>query len=64
MGTNAIYNEPGLANLQEAAVVRPNVDTIYSRVAVDLSHTDLELTVPPVEDGRFYIFPFYDLYGI
>ncbi|MCJ1432087.1 hypothetical protein MMC27_001443 [Xylographa pallens] len=63
VGTNAIYNEPGLANLQEAAVVRPNVDTIYSRVAVDLSHTDLELTIPPVEDGRFYIFPFYDLYG-
>ncbi|MCJ1387052.1 hypothetical protein MMC17_010181 [Xylographa soralifera] len=63
VGTNAIYNEPGLANLQEAAVVRPNVDTLYSRVAVDLSHTDLELTVPSIEDGRFYIFPFYDLYG-
>ncbi|MCJ1397955.1 hypothetical protein MMC11_001151 [Xylographa trunciseda] len=63
VGTNAIYNEPALASSQEAAIVRPNVDTLYSRVAVDLSHTDLELTVPPVKDGRFYVIPFYDLYG-
>ena len=59
-----MYDEPALANIQEAAVVRPNFDTLYSRVAVDLSHTDLELTVPSVEDGRFFIFPFYDLDGI
>ncbi|KAI9846932.1 MAG: hypothetical protein M1838_001095 [Thelocarpon superellum] len=32
-------------------------------MVVDLSHTDLALTVPAVSDGRFYVFPFYDVYG-
>ncbi len=49
------------ATANGAAVIRPNVDTLYSRVAVDLSQTDVVITVPPIDDGRFYIFPFYDL---
>jgi hypothetical protein len=30
--------------------------------AIDLSHSDVALTIPPVDDNRFYVFPFYDLY--
>lgn len=61
VGANALFNEKAFATASEAAVVRPNVDTLYSGVAVDLSHVDLAVTIPPVGDGRFYIFPFYDV---
>lgn len=42
-------------------MVKPNVDTVYSRVIIDLSQNDLVLTVPSITD-RFYIFPFYDVF--
>ena len=58
-GTNTINAQQQLASLSSAAVVKPNVDTIYNRVIVDLSETDLELRIPPIDD-RFWIYPFYD----
>jgi len=58
---NALYNEPGVATSAEAAVVRPNDDTIYSLILIDLSRQDVVVTVPEVPDGRFYVFPFYDV---
>ncbi len=61
VGNNTVYSEPGLVSPDDKSVVRPNVDTLYSEVAVDLSHTDLELVIPEVPNGRFYVFPFYDL---
>ncbi|MCJ1359503.1 MAG: hypothetical protein MMC33_009505 [Icmadophila ericetorum] len=60
---NSVYSETGLISPDDKSVVRPNVDTLYSEVAVDLSHTDLELIIPSIPNGRFYVFPFYDLYG-
>ena len=60
-GTNAFYKEPALASSQETAIVRVNVDIIYSAAPIDLSLVDLELTVPSVPDGRFYVSAFYDL---
>ena len=56
-----MYNEPGVATSAEAAVVRPNDDTIYSLILIDLSRQDVVVTVPEVPDGRFYVFPFYDV---
>ncbi|KAL8827426.1 MAG: hypothetical protein Q9191_003193 [Dirinaria sp. TL-2023a] len=61
-GTNKINNQDQLASLSSAAVVKPNVDTLYSRVIVDLSQNDLELNIPVIND-RFWIFPFYDTFG-
>ncbi len=61
VGSNAVYSEKELSSASGAAVIRPNVDTLYSRIAVDLSQYDVEITVPPIEDGRFWIFPFYDM---
>ena len=58
-GTNKINGQQQLASLSSAAVVKPNVDTIYNRVVVDLSEYDLELKIPPIDD-RFWIYPFYD----
>ena len=60
-GSNQINNQAQLASLSSAAVVKPNVDTLYSRVIIDLSQGDLELTVPNITD-RFWIYPFYDTY--
>ncbi|KAI9892436.1 MAG: hypothetical protein M1814_001393 [Vezdaea aestivalis] len=61
-GANRINFQDQLASLSSAAVVKPNVDTLYGRVIVDLSQTDLELTVPNITD-RFWIYPFYDAFG-
>lgn len=61
VGNNTIYSEPGLISPDNTYVVRPNVDTLYSQVAVDLSHTDLELVIPSVPNGRFYDVASYDL---
>ena len=60
-GVNTINNQAQLASLGTAAVVKPNEDTIYSRVIVDMSQGDLELTVPEITD-RFSIYPFCDTY--
>lgn len=61
IGVNAVFDEAGTATAGNAAIVRPNVDTLYSKIAIDLSHADVALTIPEVEDDRFYVFPFYDL---
>jgi len=55
-GSNVIDTQSELASVASAAVVKPNVDTLYSRVIIDLSQNDLVLTVPNISD-RFYIFP-------
>jgi hypothetical protein len=41
-------------------VVAPNVDTLYSTAAFDLSAGDLIVTVPHVDPGRYWSFSFYD----
>jgi hypothetical protein len=42
-------------------VVRPNVDTLYSAMAIDLSRVNVVVTIPPVNGDRYYVFPFYDM---
>lgn len=51
--------------LQSAAdkeVNRLNADTLYTTTFIDLSASDLVVTVPEVTD-RFIVWPFYDMYG-
>ncbi|KAI9664767.1 MAG: hypothetical protein M1821_006215 [Bathelium mastoideum] len=62
-GVNYINHNRNLASVADSAVIKPNVDTLYSLAVIDLSSTDLTLTVPKISDGRFWIYPFYDLYG-
>ncbi len=59
-GTNVLASHDTAANASVHVVVRPNVDTIYSTGVFDLSATDLVVTVPPMEEDRFYLFAFYD----
>jgi hypothetical protein len=63
-GANGIFHEESTASpdTSDIGAMRPNVDTLYSRVPIDLSHFDVVLTVPEVPDGRYFVFAFYDLY--
>ncbi|KAH7033690.1 uncharacterized protein B0I36DRAFT_321889 [Microdochium trichocladiopsis] len=60
--TNFIYHQRNLATAAGVGVVRPNADTVYSGIFVDVSAADLEVTLPEIKD-RYWVFPFYDLYG-
>ncbi|KAK6835471.1 hypothetical protein RU639_001731 [Aspergillus parasiticus] len=60
--TNSFYHLRELTTPETTAVVRPNVDTLYSASVIDLSHHDVIVDVPVV-DERFWVFPFYDVYG-
>ncbi|XEV07224.1 hypothetical protein FSHL1_012511 [Fusarium sambucinum] len=51
-------NEPGAVG-----VVRPNADTMYSIMFIDLSTNDLRVTIPEVPEGRYWVFPFTSPYG-
>jgi hypothetical protein len=63
LGTNKVLSAAQLSGPSAKTVVRPNVDTLYSTAILDLSQDDLILTVPNISDGRYWLFPFYDLYG-
>jgi hypothetical protein len=43
-------------------VVRPNADTVYSALFVDISDSDLVITIPEIDGDRYWVTPFYDLY--
>ena len=59
-GSNILFNHNVTATASTRNVVRPNVDTIYAEAIFDLSATDLVLTLPAMEDDRFYLAAFYD----
>jgi hypothetical protein len=44
------------------AIVRPNNDTFYSSVWPDLRVEPVVLSVPAIEDGRYYSFQMIDMY--
>jgi hypothetical protein len=57
---NTLQHMRQLASAGFHDVVRPNSDTIYSKLVVDLSHHDLVFNVPGVHD-RYWAFSFYDV---
>ncbi len=61
VSVNTIFHQRGLASISSAAVIKPNVDTLYSRVVLDLSQNDVALTIPNISDGRYWNYPLYDL---
>ncbi|KAK7028727.1 DUF1254-like protein [Favolaschia claudopus] len=61
--TNTFAHATTLANASFRTVVLPNTDTLYSAALLDLSAGDVVVTMPDRELGRFYVLPFYDLYG-
>lgn len=63
VSVNEIFHQRKLASPDSPGVIKPNVDTLYSRVALDLSEQDVVLTVPPFNDSRYWNYPVYDPYG-
>lgn len=59
--TNALQHEEGLSAENAEVLVRPNVDTLYSRAAIDLSHVDVVISIPETLVDRYHVLPFYDL---
>lgn len=59
-GPNGLTLFP-LATASAAPIVTSNVDTLYATAPIDLSQTDVEITIPAVPDGRYYDLAFYDL---
>ncbi|KAJ7481999.1 hypothetical protein FB451DRAFT_1130410 [Mycena latifolia] len=61
--TNSLLHQTTLANASYKTIVLPNGDTLYSEALIDLSGGDVVATMPTLEAGRFYVWPFYDVYG-
>lgn len=62
-GPNKVIRQSGLSNPSLRNVVKPNVDTVYTLSFIDLSQSDLVLTIPKITDGRYWDYPFYDPFG-
>ena len=59
-GSNVLFSHNTTATASTRTVVRPNVDTVYAEAIFDLSATDLVLTLPAMEEDRFYLAAFFD----
>jgi hypothetical protein len=51
---NEIHNEARVFTYKDTAVVTPNSDTPYSMLMMDLRTEPMVLSVPAVEQGRYY----------
>ncbi|CAG7990444.1 unnamed protein product [Penicillium salamii] len=61
--TNKYYHMREIAGPLDQTIVRPNVDTLYSAAVIDLSHSDIVIDIPSIDNDRYWIYPFYDLYA-
>ncbi|KAL2823579.1 hypothetical protein BDW59DRAFT_173405 [Aspergillus cavernicola] len=57
----SIAHDRELTTVHDRSVVRPNVDTLYSTILINLSADDLMVDLPVVDD-RYWVSPFYDIY--
>jgi len=61
-GWNEIHNTARVYTPEDTAIQTPNSDTPYSSVGADLRAEPLVLTVPPIEQDRYYSLQFVDGY--
>lgn len=61
-GWNEIHNTARVYTPDDKAIQSPNSDTPYSFVGIDLRAEPVVLTVPEVEEGRYYSVQFIDWY--
>jgi hypothetical protein len=61
-GWNEIHNTARVYTPADTAIQTPNSDTPYSALGADLRTEPLVLTVPPVEQDRYYSLQFIDGY--
>jgi len=60
---NEIKNIPRVYTHEDRAVQTPNSDTPYSWLAMDLRTKPMVLTVPPMDEARYFSIEFFDLYS-
>lgn len=58
---NTVVNVRAYPRAEDRAVVRPNFDTLYSSMFVDLREEPMLLSVPDTE-GRYYLLPMLDMW--
>lgn len=61
-GWNEVHSTARVYTPDDKAIQTPNSDTPYSAVGADLRTEPLVLTVPPIEQNRYYSLQFIDLY--
>lgn len=62
-GWNEIKNIPRVYTHEDRAVQTPNSDTPYSWLALDLRTEPIVLTVPEMEEDRYFSIELFDLYS-
>ncbi|KIX03136.1 uncharacterized protein Z518_06687 [Rhinocladiella mackenziei CBS 650.93] len=62
-GANQFNHNRVFQTAANRTVVKPNVDTLFSTLILDLSQSDVVVTMPAVDPSHFYLFSFYDPYG-
>lgn len=63
VSVNDIFHQRNLASPDNGGVFTPNVDTLYSRVVLDLSKHDVVLTIPTIDSDRYWNYPVYDAFS-
>ena len=59
---NKIHNTARVFTPDDKSIQTPNSDTPYSMIGLDLRDEPMVLTVPPVEEGRYFNIQLIDLY--
>ena len=59
---NTLINKSALLGPEHTVIVRPNNDTFYSAIWLDLTSEPIVLKVPEVKDNRYYSFQIIDMY--
>jgi len=59
---NEFNHSEKLATPDDKWVVSPNSDTLYSRAWLDLRAEPIVLTIPPIEENRYYTFQLVDFF--
>ncbi len=59
---NSILNIARVFTPEDRAFVTPNSDTPYSFAGLDLRAEPIVISIPPMEDGRYFVFQLMDLY--
>jgi len=59
---NVVHNTARVYTPEDKAIQTPNSDTPYSSIGLDLRAEPMVLTVPAIEEGRYYSLQFVDAY--